>query len=96
MRRPILNKHHVACKYTSRIGSASRVRLTPEHDSAVLVRRVSEDLVQANGKAVQVSNVQWAKIRVEAVVEEFIVAREVCRRVSLGTCLRFGLGRALF
>lgn len=60
---------------TSRIGTA------PEDDCPVFVRRICEDLVQLDSKAVQVANVQRAKVAVEGVVQQCLVDTEVDGRL---------------
>lgn len=56
---------------TSRIGSA------PKDDGAVLVLLGTEDLVKLEGKPIQVTDVEWAKVMVEVVVEEGVINGEV-------------------
>lgn len=56
---------------TSRIGSA------PKDDRAVLVLLGTEDLVELKGEPVQVTDVEWAKVMVEVVVEEGVINGEV-------------------
>lgn len=48
---------------TSGIGS------TPEDDRTVFVLLGTENLMELEGKAVQVTDVEWAKVMVEVVVE---------------------------
>jgi hypothetical protein len=72
-----LDENHVASDQAGRIRATSRVRPAVEHDGAVAVLRIAEDLVEENGKPVQMTNVKRAKIRVESVVEEGVVYREV-------------------
>lgn len=72
--------------------------MAPENNGPVLVVGVAQNLVQLNGEAVEVANVEWAEVGVEGVVQQGAVNGEVDgRRVGLGwrsrTCL--SLGRAL-
>lgn len=70
----------------------SSVRLTsgvssaPENNWAVLVFLSTKDVVELDGKAVKVSDVQRAKVVVECIVEESIVNGEVAR----GLCVARG------
>lgn len=77
---------------TDRGTHTPRVRIAPEYYTTILVLLVAQDLVQLHGEAVQMANVQRAKVTVEGVVEESLVNGEVHRRVVLGTC---GLGGRL-
>jgi hypothetical protein len=63
---------------TPRIGAA------PEDDGAFLVGRIAQDLVQLDSEAVEVANVQGAKVAVEGVVEQRLVDAEVDGRLGLG------------
>lgn len=56
---------------TSRIGSA------PKDDGAVFVLLGTEDLMKLKGEPVQVTDVEWAKVMVEVVVEQGVVDGEV-------------------
>lgn len=60
-----------------------RVGVAPEDDCAVLVGGVAQDLVQLNGEAVQVTNVKWAKVTVESIVQERLVNAKVDGREHL-------------
>lgn len=68
MRRPCLNQDHVAGDQTCCVCAASWVRFTPEDHGLVTVGRVTQYLVEVNGKSVEVSNVQRAKIGMEGIV----------------------------
>jgi hypothetical protein len=68
--------------------------MTPEHDCAVLVVRVSKDFVKLDGETVQMADVQWSKVGVERIVEQAAVDREVEWRM-LGRCCWCGLGTGL-
>jgi hypothetical protein len=63
---------------TPRIGAA------PEDDGAFLVGRIAQNLVQLDSEAVEVANVQGAKVAVEGVVEQRLVDAEVDGRLGLG------------
>lgn len=58
-------------KHTARISSA------PENNGPVLVLLRSEDLVELQRKAVEMSNVKRAKVVVEGVVEKSIIYCEI-------------------
>lgn len=62
---------------TSGIGSA------PKHYWAVLVLLGSKNVVEADGEAVEVANVQRAKIMVECIVEQRVVHGEVAGRICV-------------
>ena len=76
----------------------SRISTAPKDHGTVLIGAISQYLVQLDGKAVQVANVQWAKISVECVVQQALVNSEVDGRVDVfgrGSRARLRLGRAL-
>ena len=85
MWRPGLDKDHVASQQTSSICSRLRVGPAPEDNSAIIVHRIREYLVQLNCESVQVANVKWAEVRMEAVVEECIIDGEVYGWMDFGT-----------
>lgn len=45
-----------------------RVSVAPENNCAILVGRVSENLVQLHSKSVEVADVEWAEIAMERIV----------------------------
>jgi hypothetical protein len=45
-----------------------RIRLAPEYNWSALVLWGTEDIMELDGKSVQVPNVQWSEIVVECVV----------------------------
>lgn len=53
--------------------------MTPEHDSFAFILGIAENLVQVDGKAVQVSNVKRTKVGVECIVEKGVVNGEIHR-----------------
>jgi hypothetical protein len=63
-----LNHNHVACDETGRICATAGISFAIENDWAIAVGWVAENLMEQNGKAVQVSNVKWAKIGMEGIV----------------------------
>lgn len=69
------------------IGEESWASLTPwvcgtvEDDWSVLVILVSQNIVELDGEAVEVTNVQRAEIVVKGVVEERVIDGEVAWRV---------------
>ena len=63
-----------------------RVGAAPEDDSAVLVGWVSQNLMQLHSESVEVTNVQWAKVAVEGVVQERLVDTKVDGGMRLGPC----------
>jgi hypothetical protein len=71
----------------SRFGALTpRVGAAPEDDSAVLVGWVAQNFMQLNSEAVEVTNVQWAEVTMEGIVQESLVDTEVDRRMRLGPC----------
>jgi hypothetical protein len=64
----------------------SRISGAPEHNGPILVPLRTQDIVELNGKAVQVTNVQRAKVMVKGVVEEGIIDGKVAWRRAV----RFG------
>jgi len=46
----------------------SRICLAPENYRLVLVLGRTKDIMELNGKPVQVSNVQWSKVMMEGIV----------------------------
>lgn len=70
------------------------VRLAPEDNGAVLVLLGSQDIVKVEGEAVQVSNVERAKVVVEGIVQQRIVDGEVAGRLLLRLAGPFAGGRA--
>lgn len=76
----------------------SRISTAPKDHGTVLIGAISQHLVQLDGKAVQVANVQWAEISVECVVQQALVNSEVDGRVDMfgrGSRAGLRLGRAL-
>lgn len=74
-------------RLTSGVGSA------PEDDWAILVLLGTEDVMELQGEAVQVANVERAKVVVESIVQECIVDGEVVRCLTgggLDGCRAFG------
>lgn len=55
----------------------TRIRGAPEDNGPILVLGRSEDIVEVEGKAVQVADVERAKVVVEGVVEQAVVDGEV-------------------
>ena len=82
---PILYDDHVTSQKTSGICPAPRVGLAPEHDSSFCVVWVSQNFVEQDSEAVEMPNVQWPKVCMEAIVEQVIVDSEVEWRVYFGT-----------
>ena len=72
-----MDHDHVARKQTGRICAASRIGLAPKHNSAIDVRRVSQYVVELNSESVEMAHMQWAKIGIEAVVDEAIIDGKV-------------------
>jgi hypothetical protein len=66
------------------------IGVAPENYTPLLVRRISQHFMQLHRIAVQVTNVQWAKVTVEGIVEESLIDSEVNRRMGF----RAGGGRA--
>lgn len=77
MRRPGLNHDHVAGYKTGSICPAPRICSTPEDDSSVIVRWIAKDFVEDNGKSVQMTNMQWAEVCMEGIVQQGVVDCEV-------------------
>lgn len=74
---PRLDHHHVTGNQACCIGATPGVGFTPEHDGTVTVGWIAEDFVEQDREAVEVANVQWAKVVVEGVVEEGVIDGEV-------------------
>lgn len=66
----------------------SRISVTPEYHGSVLVVGVSKHFVKLNGKAVQMTDVERAKVGVEGIVEQGVVDGEVEWWVLRGGCCR--------
>lgn len=64
----------------ARMTLTSGISGAPKHYRAVLVLLSTKDVVEANGKAVQVANVQRAKVVVKGIVQQAIVNGKVARR----------------
>jgi hypothetical protein len=62
-----------------------RVCATPEDDCAVFICGIAQNLVQLYCEAVQVTNVQRAKVAMEGIVEQRLVDAEVHRWMRLGS-----------
>lgn len=58
----------------------SGVSRAPKDDGTILILLGTENVVKANGEAVEVANVQGAKVVVKGIVEEGIINRKVARR----------------
>lgn len=71
-------------RLTSRVGGA------PKDDGSVLVLLRAEDVVEADGEAVQVADVQRTKVVMEGIVQEGVVDGEVARG-----CAGTGQGRCI-
>lgn len=67
-----------------RLVLTSGVSSAPEDDGAILVLLGTEHIVELQGEAVQVTDVQRAEVVVESVVEEGVVDGEVVRRRADG------------
>ena len=63
-----------------RVRHTSRVCPAPEHDGPALVLFGSKDLVELQGEAVQMANVEGAEVVVESIVQKGIINRKVARR----------------
>jgi hypothetical protein len=63
-----------------------RVGAAPEDDCAVLIGGIAENFMQLNSEAVEVTNVQWAKVTVEGVVQECLVNAKIDGRECLVCC----------
>ena len=77
MRRPGLDEDHVASHEACGIRAATRVRFTVKYHCTIAVFGIAQDLMEENGKSVQVPDVKRAKIRVESVVEEGVIHRKI-------------------
>lgn len=67
----------------------------PENNRPVLVLLGTEDIVESNGEAVQVANVQRAKVVVESVVQETVINGEVAWCGAAAARRRDGVCRSL-
>ena len=101
MRRPRLDHDHIASEQTRRVGATSGIGFAPKHNPTIDVCRVSQYFVKLDSEAVEMADVQWAKIGIEAIVDETIVDGKVGGGRSLGAAGDGGgtsvlrLGRAL-
>lgn len=77
VRRPGLDEHHVAGNQAGSIRPAPGIRSTPKYNCSVIVGWIAKDLMELNGKSVEVSDVKRAKVVVECVVQKGIVNSEV-------------------
>lgn len=66
---PGLDKDHVASDQASSIGTTPRVWFAVEDHGAVTVLGITKNLMEVDSKSIQVSNVEWTKIRMEGVVK---------------------------
>ena len=79
MWRPRLNKNHIAGDQTGGIGTTPGILPAVQNDRPVAIRRIPQDFVKVDGKSIQMTNMERTKIRMEGVVEECIVNREIYR-----------------
>jgi len=89
-----LDQNHVASNQACSICTTLRVGLAVEHHRPVTVCRVPENLVEVNRKAIEVTNVVRAKIRMESIIEQAILHCEIDRAASLAAGSA-GLGSTL-
>lgn len=87
---PILNEDHVARQQACRIRSTPRIWFAPEDYSPIFVLRISQYVVQYDSEAIQMTDMQRSEIRVEAVVEQFVINSKVDWRVHFWTRGRKG------
>lgn len=69
--------HHIARQQAACISPRTAIGPAPKHNDTALVLRVAQDIVQRHGEAVQMTDVQRAKIVVERVVQQGIIDGEV-------------------
>lgn len=79
--KSILFKTHFG---TTRSRLTPRISSTVEDNGSVSVLLGAQDIVELDSEAVQVANVQRAKVVVERVVQKSVVNGEVARWVSVG------------
>jgi len=77
VRRPCLNQHHVARYQACSICSTPWICPAPEYDSSIIVGWIAQDLVEDDGKPVQVTDVQRTEVGMERIVEEGVIDGEV-------------------
>lgn len=78
-----MDQNHVASNQAGGICTALRVGLAVEHNRPVTVCGVPKNLMEVNRKAIEVTNVVRAKIRMESIVEQGILHCEIDRAASL-------------
>lgn len=69
--------HHIARQQAASISPRAAIGPAPKHNNTALVFWVAQDIVQRHGEAVQMANVQRAKIMVERVVQKGVIDGEV-------------------
>lgn len=79
MRRPRLNQDHVASNQAGRVCTASCIRPRVEDYCAVVIRGITEQVMEVDGKAVQMADVEGPEICVERVVKESVIDGEIDR-----------------
>ena len=83
VRRPCLDQDHVASHQAGSVCSAPGICSAPEYHRSVIVRRITQDLVELDCESVQVADMQWTEVVVECIVQEGIIDSEVYRLWSV-------------
>jgi hypothetical protein len=79
MRGPRLDHDHVACNETCGICAAARIGFAVENNWTIAVGWVTKNFVEENSEAVQVTDVEWAEISMESIVQKSVINSEVHR-----------------
>lgn len=82
---PGLDQDHVTCHEACCIGAAACIGLAVENHGPVAVAGIAEYLVEKHSKPIQMTNVEWAEVGVEGIVQKGVINREVDRRPTLGS-----------
>lgn len=69
--------HHIARQQASCVSSSSSIRPAPENYNPPLILWVPQNIVQSHSKPVKVSDVKWAKVVVECIVQKSIINSKV-------------------
>lgn len=79
-----MDQDHVARNQASSIGPTSSIGLTPEDHRPIVVRRVTQYLMEVDSETVQVADVQRAKIGMEGVIKKRVVNGKIYGGLILG------------
>lgn len=80
---PRLDQDHVASNQAGRVCTASGICPRVEDYCAVIIRGVAEQVMEVDGKAVQMADVEGPEVCVERVVKEGVIDGEIDRAAFL-------------